>query len=328
MAQVATTAGWPDRLGTAGARLGVIRRRYRVAPGLYAVGSPGPDSPVLVTANYKLSFDSLRFSVSGIDAWLLVADTRGINVWCAAGKGTFSAGEVSDLVRRSRLAEVVSHRRLVLPQLAAPGVTAREVTRDCGFSVRFGPVRATDLPAWLERDGQGDEAMREVTFTLAERAVLIPVELYLLARPLVGLVVLALVLSGIGPGVFSLTAAVQRGALLLGATGLGILAGAVLVPLLLPWLPARQFWLKGVYTGLAVAALARPLVATGVSGVEQAALTLWAVAVSSYLAMNFTGSTPFTSLSGVEREMRRGLPVQLLAVGAAAVLWVVAPFIV
>ena len=325
---MATTAGWPDRLGTAGARLGVIRRRYRVAPGLYAVGSPGPDSPVLVTANYKLSFDSLRFSVSGIDAWLLVADTRGINVWCAAGKGTFSAGEVSDLVRRSRLAEVVSHRRLVLPQLAAPGVTAREVTRDCGFSVRFGPVRATDLPAWLERDGQGDEAMREVTFTLAERAVLIPVELYLLARPLVGLVVLALLLSGIGPGVFSPAAAVQRGALLLGATALGILAGAVLVPLLLPWLPARQFWLKGVYTGLAVAALARPLVATGVSGVEQAALTLWAVAVSSYLGMNFTGSTPFTSLSGVEREMRRGLPVQLLAVGAAAVLWVVAPFLV
>ena len=306
----------------------MIRRRYRVAPGLYAVGSPGPDSPVLVTANYKLSFDSLRFSVSGIDAWLLVADTRGINVWCAAGKGTFSAGEVSDLVRRSRLAEVVSHRRLVLPQLAAPGVTAREVTRDCGFSVRFGPVRATDLPAWLERDGQGDEAMREVTFTLAERAVLIPVELYLLARPLLGLVVLALCLSGLGPGVFSPAAAVQRGVLLLGATGLGILAGAVLVPLLLPWLPARQFWLKGVYTGLAVAALARPLVATGVSGVEQAALTLWAVAVSSYLAMNFTGSTPFTSLSGVEREMRRGLPVQLLAVGAAAVLWVVAPFIV
>ena len=325
---MATTAGWPDRLGTAGARLGVIRRRYRVAPGLYAVGSPGPDSPVLVTANYKLSFDSLRFSVSGIDAWLLVADTRGINVWCAAGKGTFSAGEVSDLVRRSRLAEVVSHRRLVLPQLAAPGVTAREVTRDCGFSVRFGPVRATDLPAWLERDGQGDEAMREVTFTLAERAVLIPVELYLLARPLLGLVVLALCLSGLGPGVFSPAAAVQRGALLLGATGLGILAGAVLVPLLLPRLPARQFWLKGVYTGLAVAALARPLVATGVSGVEQAALTLWAVAVSSYLAMNFTGSTPFTSLSGVEREMRRGLPVQLLAVGAAAVLWVVAPFLV
>ncbi len=235
VAQVATTAGWPDRLGTAGARLGVIRRRYRVAPGLYAVGSPGPDSPVLVTANYKLSFDSLRFSVSGIDAWLLVADTRGINVWCAAGTGTFSAGEVCEVVRRSRLAEVVSHRRLVLPQLAAPGVTAREVTRDCGFSVRFGPVRATDLPAWLERDGQGDEAMREVTFTLAERAVLIPVEFYLLARPLLRCV-LALLFSGLGRGCFRPPRPCTR-ARSAGATGLGILAGAVLVPCSCPGCP-------------------------------------------------------------------------------------------
>ena len=108
---------------------------------------------MLVTANYKLSFDSLRFALGGIDAWLLVTDTRGINVWCAAGKGTFSASEVCEVVRRSRLAEVVSHRRLILPQLAAPGVTAREVTRGCGFSVRFGPVRATDLRAWFCRDG-------------------------------------------------------------------------------------------------------------------------------------------------------------------------------
>lgn len=324
--QVATTASWPDRLGTVGTRIGVIRRRYRVAPGLYAVGAPGPISPVLVTANYKLSFDSLRFALGTIDAWLLVVDTRGINVWCAAGKGTFSAAEVSEVVRRSRLTEVVSHRQLVLPQLAAPGVTAREVTRGCGFSVRFGPVRAADLSACLERGGQCDEAMREVTFTLAERAVLIPVELYLLVRPLFGLVLLAIILSAIGPGLFSPTAAMHRGIILLGATGLGILGGAVLVPLLLPWLPARQFWLKGVFTGLAVAALARPLVVSILSGVEQTALALWTMTVSSYLAMNFTGSTPFTSLSGVEREMRRGLPVQLLAVCAAAALWVAAPF--
>ena len=56
---------------------------------------------MLVTANYKLSFDSLRFALATIDAWLLVTDTRGINVWCAAGKGTFSASEVCEVVRRS-----------------------------------------------------------------------------------------------------------------------------------------------------------------------------------------------------------------------------------
>ena len=89
MPRVATTASRRDLWGTIGARIGIIRRNYKIAPGLYAAGSPGPRSPVLVTANYKLSFDALRFCLGGVDAWLLVVDTRGINVWCAAGKGSF-----------------------------------------------------------------------------------------------------------------------------------------------------------------------------------------------------------------------------------------------
>ena len=85
------------------------------------MGSPSPDSPVLVSANYKLSFDVLRRSLAGIDAWILVLDTKGINVWCAAGKGTFGTEELLRRIAAVRLGEVVSHRRLVLPQLGAPG---------------------------------------------------------------------------------------------------------------------------------------------------------------------------------------------------------------
>ena len=95
-----TTVSARDVWGTLGARIGIIRRDYKVAPGFYAAGSPGPQSPVLVTANYKLSFDALRHQLLGIDAWLLVIDTRGINVWCAAGKGSFSTDEVIQSVRR------------------------------------------------------------------------------------------------------------------------------------------------------------------------------------------------------------------------------------
>src|SRR3972149_4169926 len=72
---------------------GIGRDRCRVAPGLYALGAPGGDSPVLVTANYKLTFDVLRRDAAGLDAWILVLDTRGINVWCAAGEGTFGTEE-------------------------------------------------------------------------------------------------------------------------------------------------------------------------------------------------------------------------------------------
>jgi hypothetical protein len=78
-----------DHLGTWRVRWGIGRMRYRVDPGLYAVGQPTPDSPVLVFANYKMSFDGLRSQLAGVDAWVLVLDTQGVNVWCAAGKGTF-----------------------------------------------------------------------------------------------------------------------------------------------------------------------------------------------------------------------------------------------
>ncbi len=323
---MATTPSFRDFCGTAGARIGIIRRKYKVAPGLYAVGTPGPESPVLVTANYKLSFDALRLQLSGVDAWLLVLDTRGINVWCAAGKGTLSTEEVIRSVEHSRLTLMVSHRELVLPQLAATGVTALEVKQRCGFKVFFGPVRAADLPTYLQLGKQCNETMREVTFTLPERAVLIPVELFLLAKPLLITLVLVFVLSGIGPSLFSLNAALHRGLTLLTATLLGIFGGAVLMPLLLPWLPGRQFWIKGVLAGLAAAVISWLLPAAVHNLPEQLALFLWMMTLSSYLAMNFTGSTPFTSPSGVEYEMRRGIPVQIAATCLTIVLWMSSPF--
>ncbi len=122
-----------DRLGAWRVRWGIGRDDYRVSPDLYALGTPDADAPVLVTANYKLTVDQLRSSLSGLDAWLLVVDTRGINVWCAAGKGTFCAEEVARMVLKTQLAEIVRHRRLVLPQLSAPGVAAHRVKEECGF---------------------------------------------------------------------------------------------------------------------------------------------------------------------------------------------------
>ncbi len=70
-------------------RTTAYRDDYRVVPGLYAVGSPDNNSDVLVSANYKYSFDMLRRELKDLNAWVLVLDTKGINVWCAAGKGTF-----------------------------------------------------------------------------------------------------------------------------------------------------------------------------------------------------------------------------------------------
>jgi acetyl-CoA decarbonylase/synthase complex subunit gamma len=100
-------------------RVGAFRMHYTVPPGLYAVGEPTPESDVFVTANYKLSFDILRRELKEMDAWVLVLDTKSINVWCAAGKGTFGTNELVQRISAAKLDKVVSHRRLILPQLGA-----------------------------------------------------------------------------------------------------------------------------------------------------------------------------------------------------------------
>ena len=324
--KVQTQLNREDRIGTVAARLGIGRDSYRVAPGLYCVGAPDAHSPVMVTANYKLSFDTLRWSLSGLVAWILVLDTRSINVWCAAGKGTFSTLEVAGRVKAVQLEKIVTHRRLILPQLAATGVSARQVKRMCGFEVVWGPVHAKHIGAFLKADLQATPAMRKVTFSLKQRVELIPVELNHMGKPTLYVLPALFLLSGLGSGIFSIGAAVSRGASAALAYLMAVVAGAILAPVLLPWLPGRAFALKGAGIGAAAGAL----FSAGFSGrlalTEMLALTLFITAVSSYLAMNFTGSTPFTSPTGVEKEMRKAIPAQAVGAVAAVILWISAGF--
>ncbi len=320
--RVRTSPTARDRLGTCRARLGLDRNNYTVNPGLYAIGEPGPEAPVVVTANYKLTFDTIRFALAGRDLWLLVTDTRGINIWCAGGKGTFSAAGIAEQVRKTGLERVVSHRRLILPQLGANGVRARDLRKACGFEAVFGPVRAEDLPRFLDR-GE-DEAMREVTFSLKERAAVIPVELVLGWKIILSSFLVAAVLSLIGPD-FSVQAVWQRWILAASATGLGLAAGAVFFPLLLPALRTRLFSLGGAGLGLALAVLL-PAIFPEQSGIQLLGAGLWTVVMSSWLGLNFTGSTPYTSPSGVEKEMRKAIPLQAAGTLLAAILFVIGNF--
>jgi hypothetical protein len=317
-----------DRLGTLRVRVGIGRNTYKVSPGLYATGNPGADAPVLVTANYKLSFDHLRKHLPEIDAWILVLDTRGINVWCAAGKGTFGTREVIRQVKQTRLGQVVGHGRIILPQLGAPGVSAQKVKKGCGFEVVWGPVRAEDLPAFLAAGQKAEVRMRRVTFTTVERMVLAPVEISLARKPILRALLAIFILSGIGSGIFSFRAAWGRSLIAATGCGAGIIAGCFLVPLLLPWIPGRAFAVKGTLMGLIFGLLAVPAwqASPYLMAGSGLALVLLTTTVSSFMAMNFTGTTPFTSPSGVEKEMRKAIPLQIVAIVVAAGLWIGAAF--
>ncbi len=285
-----------DRLVHLLARLGVRRNEWRVRPGLYRLGEAGPDSPVFASANYRLSFDALRGALEGMDAFILVLDTRGINVWCAAGKGTFGTDELVARIEKTGLAEVVTHRTVIAPQLCATGVAAHEVRRRSGFRVKFGPVRAEDIPRFMA-GGRAAQEMRRVSFDLKDRAVLIPVE----AKTAL-------------PFVAGASAAAYAAGEPVGAAGIAAasLAGFVAFPLLLPWLPGEDFSAKGLLLGsiaglgAAAAGLARD---DGTSlpsrAVKAASYALALPPITAFLGLNFTGCTTFTSPSGVRREINR-----------------------
>ncbi len=272
------------------------RGEHRVIPGLYSIGHPNSDSPVLVSANYTLSFDALRTGLKGVDAYILVINTFGINVWCAAGKGTFGTEELVERIETSELAKVVRHRTVILPQLGAPGVAAHLVKKQSSFKVEYGPVRAADLPMYLKTHKATSE-MRLVRFGVLDRLMLAPVEL-------------------LGYFLYLLIAAVAlyfwggwTGSLLVVLT---IVSGAVFFPLLLPWLPTKDFSTKGWSLGIVVtlamvlsdalwlntSASTAHKVLSGLSN-----MLIWP-SVVALIALNFTGASTITSRSGVKAEMR------------------------
>jgi len=296
------------------ARWGVNRSGHRVEPWLYALGNPTPDSLVFVTANYTLSFDALRSALAGIDGYIMVLDTQGINVWCAAGKGTFGTDELVHRIEATALHDVVSHRVLILPQLGAPGVAAHEVKKRSGFLVKYGPVRAADLPEYLQTHWATPE-MRQVRFTLRDRLIMIPVELVHVLLPL--LIAAAVVFFISGPVASAAVAAAT-------------LAGVVLFPILLPWLPTRDFSTKGFILGSVVALpfalatfLRNPDAAWWLRAGGALTFLLPLPPVTAYLTLNFTGSTTFTSRTGVRREIFTYTPMMAWMFGIGIVLTIV-----
>lgn len=314
--QVSTTLTIADMLGSVKARMGINRNNYKVEPGLYCVGNPDSSSTVLVTANYKMTFDSLRNELSGLNVWVLVLDTKGINVWCAAGKGTFGTNELVNRIAKVNLGSIVSHRNLILPQLGAPGVAAHEVMRQSGFRVTYGPVRASDLKVFIENDMKADADMRTVKFTFIDRLVLTPLELVTALKASLIIFGVMFLLNTFGISHFGLIDLYA----FLGT----IFVGTFLTPVLLPLIPGRAFsfkgWLMGFLWAIGVNLMnGFPSMPT-YGWLIAASYLLLLPAISSYLAMNFTGCSTYTSFTGVKREMQLALPLIIISLGLGMLL--------
>lgn len=251
----------------------------KVQPGLYAIGQPDKRSPVLVTGNFDLTVRRVVKEVDGrIHCWLLVADSAGINVWCAAGGGFFTAEKVIAAVKSSRLEEVVSHHALILPQLAANGVNGWQVREETGWGVHWGPAKAADIPNYLEMRRKKTDRMRWVRFPLKDRLEMVTVTL-----GFYGLLILLPTLIFWRHLFWSVTAV--------------LLGLSYVYAIIHPWLPGRDGLLKSI--PLTVIALAGLGLWTAVfDPMASRQLFNWAIAVTAFSV--FTGA----ELQGMSPLMR------------------------
>lgn len=324
--KVSTRLELKDILNGWKARWGINRNNYRLSPGIYAIGNPDDTSQVLVTANYKFTFDKLRKELDGLNLWIVVLDTKGINVWCAAGKGTFGTAEIINRIKKLQLNKIVSHNTIILPQLGASGVAAHIVNRITGFKVVYGPVRAKDIPTFLRNELTATEEMREVKFTLIDRIVLTPIELMNSLKYIAIILLLFLIINSINPGGFDIYKVIKYALRNSIPYIIAVFIGCFVIPVLLPYIPFRAFSLKGLCLGIVwsfFCIIFSNLFLFSNNLLIYLANSLCLCAIISYLALNFTGSTTYTSLTGVEKETRITFPAVIIACGLGILFFII-----
>lgn len=137
--------------------------------GLIKIGNPDQNSPVFLTCNYYLTVERVKRALRGLNAYLLVANSRGINVWCAAMGGHFRDHDVISVLKTSGIEKLVKHRKVILPQLAASGIEAKVVEERAGWKIAWGPVYAKDIPFFLKNNLEKTPNERKVRFPLIQR---------------------------------------------------------------------------------------------------------------------------------------------------------------
>jgi len=264
--------------------------------GLRPIGQPGPDSPVVLTGNFALTVRRLTAALAGHDVWLLVANSRGINVWCASGGGHLTHHDVIAVLRSSGIGDRVRHRQLILPQLGATGIERRLVQAATGWQARWGPARLEDLPEFLDRRQRLKREYRVMRFPLWERLEMALT--WALPMALGALVILAFLLD-------LAVAAVAAGVVVLGIAA---------VFAFLPWLPVagpRRWWTYAGLASLGFAAGAAGLAALGdARPVALLALGAACTLCSGTLSLDLTGTTPW--YPGTINSFRNVFDVELV----------------
>ena len=222
----------------------------------------------------------------------------------------------------TQLSQVVNHKRIIVPQLGAVGVSGYKVSKATGFKVYFGPVQAKDISKFIEAGYKAGPEMRTINFPIMDRLVLTPMEINPAMKKFPIFAVVVLLIFGLQPlGIF-FKDALQGGLPFLAMGLVAILSGTLLTPVLLPFIPFRSFAVKGWIVGMATTLFL--IKTTAILGEVNAPLSILTCIFfpmfSSYWALQFTGSTTYTGMSGVKKEMKIAIPVYIGSLVVSVIL--------
>ncbi len=127
------------------------QRPLATTAGIYEIGGPNENSPVLITSNFSLTY----FIVSGeienskVPSWLLVMDTEGLSVMTAWAAGKFVADAIAPFVKKTGIADKIKHKKLIIPGYAAVEAGGLEEEL-AGWQIMVGPRDGAHIPAYLK----------------------------------------------------------------------------------------------------------------------------------------------------------------------------------
>jgi acetyl-CoA decarbonylase/synthase complex subunit gamma len=127
------------------------QRPMATTEGIYEIGGPNENSPVLITSNFSLTYFIVSGEIEGsrVPSWLLVKDTEGLSVMTAWAAGKFGADVIAPFVKKSGIADKVKHRKLIIPGYAA--VISGELEEELpDWKIAIGPREAAHVPAFLK----------------------------------------------------------------------------------------------------------------------------------------------------------------------------------
>ena len=282
----------------------LFSRTFMVRPGLYYTGSNDPEVPLLVTGNFYLTIFLLVRRLRQYNVRLLVINTEGINVWCSAGKGKFSAREIISKARDCDLLEENKKLKLILPKLSLSGVNLVELRR-AGINPVIGPVYAKDVPEFLNSGKITDRSYDRIRFGIKHRTfTALPSAVQFLFYFL---------------GIYVISFGWLEQSIVWIATVL-----AFIYPILFPYLPGKLFAVKGISLGTAAAwlVLIFSLISDPGDLISNLYLLAFILATSILVGLSYTGNSPISNYTLVRKEIAKFLPVLLVIYVISLVLYV------